>query len=67
MVYGYYIEDCVGNQRFFTEGCNYCQMTTGGGHASNCPMKGVKIPDIPAYPPNIYQTRDTHIIRRQGE
>lgn len=39
MVYGYYIKDTAGNKRFFTEGCNYCSMSTGGQHESRCPMK----------------------------
>jgi hypothetical protein len=38
MVYGYYISDSEGNQRFFTEGCLYCSMSTGGLHEYNCPM-----------------------------
>ena len=48
MVYGYYIKDTVGNQRFFTEGCTYCSMSTGGMHEANCPMKDVKIAEIRA-------------------
>ena len=53
MVYGHYIEDTAGNKRFFTEGCVYCQMSTGGQHAYNCPAKDLKVADIPARIPNI--------------
>ncbi len=56
MVYGYYIIDTAGNQRFFTEGCNYCNMSTGGQHKSNCPCKDLKIADK--------QTRLTEIRER---
>ncbi len=45
MVYGYYITDTVGNERFLTEGCNYCRMSTGGQHETNCPMKDIKVAD----------------------
>jgi len=53
MVYGHYIKDTVGNERFFTERCNYCHMSTGGHHESNCPMKDTKIADKPAKVPHI--------------
>ena len=39
MVYGYYITDTVGNKHFFIEGCSYCQMSTGGQHEPNCPLR----------------------------
>ena len=46
MVYGHYIEDTVGNKRFFVEGCSYCRMSTGGQHESICPQRDVKVPDM---------------------
>jgi len=45
MVYGYYITDTVGNEYFFTEGCSYCRMSTGGQHEPNCPCKDLKVAD----------------------
>jgi len=45
MVYGHYITDTVGNERFFAEGCSYCHMSTGGQHEFNCPCKDIKIND----------------------
>lgn len=45
MVYGHFITDTVGNERFFVEGCNYCQMSSGGQHEPKCPCKDVKIVD----------------------
>ena len=45
MVYGHYITDTAGNERFFVEGCNYCRMSTGGQHESNCPCKDIKVAD----------------------
>jgi len=48
MVYGHYIEDTVGNKMFFVEGCNYCSMSTGGQHESNCPERDIRVVDIPA-------------------
>ncbi len=57
MVYGYYIKDTVGNEHFFTEGCSYCRMSTGGQHEPNCPCKDLEISDRPAKIPNIRQVR----------
>ena len=61
MVYGHYIEDTAGNKRFFVEGCSYCQMSTGGSHESACPMKDVRVSDMPARLPSIRQIRDCNI------
>jgi hypothetical protein len=58
MVYGYYIKDTVGNETFFTEGCMYCHMSTGGQHEPNCPCKDVKVADRPARIPHIRQIRE---------
>ena len=55
MVYGHYIKDTVGNERFFPEGCIYCEMSTGGLHKSKCPYKAM-VSDRPARIPNIKQT-----------
>ena len=57
MVYGYYITATAGNERFFTEGCNYCQMSTGGQHEPNCPLKDIKVADRLARIPHIRQVR----------
>lgn len=53
MVYGYYIKDTAGNERFFVEGCQYCSMSTGGQHEAKCPCKDVKVADKNAVIPNI--------------
>ncbi len=53
MVYGHYIDSTAGGQRFFVEGCSYCQMSTGGSHEFNCPMKDIKVADIPPQIQNI--------------
>ena len=45
MVYGHYITDTVGNERFFVEGCSYCRMSIGGQHEANCPCRDIKIAD----------------------
>lgn len=45
MIYGHYITDTGGNKSFFTEGCNYFRMSTGGQHESNCPCKDLKVAD----------------------
>ena len=45
MVYGHYITDTAGNERFFVEGCNYCQMSTGGQHGAKCPLKDIRVTD----------------------
>ncbi len=39
MEYGYEIVDAAGNRQFFVEGCTYCQMSTGGQHNLDCPLK----------------------------
>ena len=46
MVYGHYVEDAIGNKRFFIEGCSYCQMSTGGQHKATCPMKDARVSDM---------------------
>lgn len=38
MEYGYYITDTAGNRTWFTEGCTYCSMSTGGQHEQHCPF-----------------------------
>ena len=48
MVYGHYITDTVGNERFFIEGCNYCRMSAGRQHEPNCPCRDIKVSDKPA-------------------
>ena len=48
MVYGHYIEDTVGSKRFFVEGCSCCRMSSAGQHEGDCPMRDIKISDIPA-------------------
>ena len=58
MVYGHYIKDTAGNEHFFAEGCNYCRMSTGWQHESNCPARDIKVPDKPARLPE-YQARQT--------
>ena len=45
IVYGHYITDTAGNRRFFTEGCSYCRMSTGGQHEINCPCANLKVAD----------------------
>ena len=45
MVYGHYITDTAGNERFFVEGCSYCRMSTGGQHEPDCPCKDVVVAD----------------------
>ena len=55
MVYGYEIEDTAGNKSFFTEGCVYCHMSTGGKHEDNCPMNDI---ERPAKIPNIRTIRE---------
>ena len=57
MVYGYYIKDTAGNERFFTEGCSYCRMNTGGQHEPTCPIKDVKVSDRPARIPFIREVK----------
>ncbi len=46
MVYGHYISGTNGVSRFFVEGCSCCQISTGGFHESDCPMKDTVIPDM---------------------
>jgi len=58
MVYGYYIKDTGGNERFFTEGCSYCSMSTGGRHQSICPVRGVIVSDRPSKIIHIREIRD---------
>lgn len=43
MVYGHYIADTSGNERFFVEGCSYCHISTGGQHEANCPCKDITV------------------------
>jgi len=43
MPYGHYVETTDGRKYWFTEGCEYCQMSTGGQHEYDCPCKGIKI------------------------
>ncbi len=38
MIYGHYITDTAGNRKFFSAGCTYCQLSTGGLHSVNCPL-----------------------------
>jgi len=45
MVYGHYITDTAGNEHFFTEGCNYCRISTGGQHEPNCLCRDMKVSD----------------------
>lgn len=45
MVYGYFIKDTVGSERFFIEGCSYCLISTGGQHEANCPCKDIQVAD----------------------
>lgn len=58
MVYGYYITDTAGNERFFIEGCKYCQMSTGGQHEENCPCKDLKMADRPKKVPHIRKVKE---------
>ena len=60
MVYGHYIPDTVGNERFFVEGCNYCRMSTGGQHESNCPCRDVKVADRES---KLLEIRDNSFIK----
>lgn len=45
MVYGHYISDTLGNERFFVEGCMYCSISTGGQHEFDCPARDIKVAD----------------------
>ncbi len=45
MVYGHYYTTSDGTEHFFVEGCSHCQMSTGGQHEPNCPLKDVKVAD----------------------
>lgn len=46
MVYGHYITTTDGRKVWFSEGCEYCRISTGGQHESNCPYKDIKIAEI---------------------
>lgn len=45
-MYGHYIEITTGQKTWFTEGCEYCHMSTGGQHETDCPCKDIKIAEI---------------------
>lgn len=57
MVYGYYI-----GEKFFVEGCNYCQMSTGGQHAGNCPVRDIKVADKPGWNPDYYKDSGYKVV-----
>ena len=62
MVYGHYITDTAGNERFFVEGCSYCRMSTGGQHESNCPCKDMKVADKET---NLHEIRDNSFCKQE--